>query len=147
MASQFIPQFCLAGVIPGLERDGVKIVLYLQLGQLSQLLCSIKDELSALEETGRQRDRWKKGVVVIMTIKGSSKWLSVKQKTATFLTHSFKPLYRCQGAFSFKCCYHTYLFYLFPKITHTRMHTHTNKQALTHACTHARTDTQSKIFQ
>lgn len=37
------------------------VVLYLQLGQLSQLLCSIKDELSALEETGRQWGRWKKG--------------------------------------------------------------------------------------
>lgn len=58
MASPLIPQFCLAGVMPGPERDGVKNRLYLQLGQLSQLLCSIKDELSALEETGRQRNRW-----------------------------------------------------------------------------------------
>lgn len=41
-----------------------------------------------------QWGRWKKGgekgaVVIIMTIKGSSKQLSVTQKTATFLTHSF----------------------------------------------------------
>lgn len=79
MASPFIPQFCLAEVMPGTERDVVQNMLYLQFGQLSQLLCSIKDELSALEETGRQRDRWKKGAVVIMTIKGSNKWLSVKQ--------------------------------------------------------------------
>lgn len=77
-----------AGVMPGPERDGVKNMLYLQLGQLSQLLRSIKDELSALEEAGRQRDRWKKGAV-IMAIKGSNKWFSVKQKTATSLTHSF----------------------------------------------------------
>lgn len=80
--------------MPGPECYGVKNMLYLQLRQLSQLLCSIKDELSALEETGKQRDRWKKGgekgaVVIIMTIKGSSKRLSVTQTTATFLTHSF----------------------------------------------------------
>lgn len=56
MASPLSPQFGLAGVMPGPECDGVKNTLYLQLGQLSQLLCSIKDELSALEETGRGTD-------------------------------------------------------------------------------------------
>ena len=36
-------------------------ILYLQLGQLSQLLGSVKDELSALEETEGEKDVWEKG--------------------------------------------------------------------------------------
>ena len=79
-------------------------------------------------------------------MQGSSKRLSVTQRTATFLTHTLthththtlinspaKPLYRCQGTFSFKCCYHTYLRFIHSKAyaplhksTHTHTHTHTH---------------------
>lgn len=130
-------------LMPGPERDGVKNMLYLQLGQLSQLLCSIKDELSALEETGRQRDRWKKSAVVIITIKSSCKWLSVKQKTSTFLTHSFtvtlsrftdvKLLFPSSAAIILIC-----VLFVSKNYKHTCMHTHVRTRAHTHIHTHSK---------
>lgn len=136
--------------------------MHLQLGQLSQLLGSVEDELSALEKTdrekGREGTRGGEGVVIATTIVGSSKRLSVTQRTATFLTLSFinshsKPLYRCHGTFSLKCCYRTHLqFFSFRNIT---LATHTHRQRggngsghskgrekETYSCTHGRTHTQ-----
>lgn len=43
-------------------------MLYLQLGQLSQLLRSIKDELSALEETDSGADARKVGRRVLLLL-------------------------------------------------------------------------------
>lgn len=139
--------------------------MHLQLGQLSQLLGSVEDELSALEKTdrekGREGTRGGEGVVIATTIVGSSKRLSVTQRTATFLTLSFinshsKPLYRCHGTFSLKCCYRTHLqfFFSFRNITlATRTHTHEQRggngsahrrgrEKETYSCTHGRTHTQ-----
>lgn len=84
----------------------------------------------------RQKDRRKvdrgreESIVIIMTKQGSGKRLSVTQRTATYLTHTFinsKPLYRCQGTFSFKCCYHTYLCFTHSKTLHSaaQIHAHT----------------------
>lgn len=43
-------------LVPGPERKCSRNISYLQLGQLSELLGSVKDELSALEETERQKE-------------------------------------------------------------------------------------------
>lgn len=119
-------------LVPGPERKCSRNILYLQLGQLSELLGSVKDELSALEETERQkkgrqaeRKRERRGALLLSgQNNGGGKWLSVTQRTATFLTHTFinshsEPLYRCHGTFSFKCCYHTYLSFNHSKTLHT----------------------------
>lgn len=93
----------------------MKTFLYLEFGQLSQLLGSIEDELSALEETerggrgegereGGEVEGGGEGVVIVEAIVGSSKRLSVTQRTPTSLTLPFinthsKPLYGCHCTF------------------------------------------------
>lgn len=93
----------------------MKTFLHLEFGQLSQLLGSIEDELSALEETerggrgegereGGEVEGGGEGVVIVEVIVGSSKRLSVTQRTPTSLTLPFinthsKPLYGCHCTF------------------------------------------------
>lgn len=93
----------------------MKTFLHLEFGQLSQLLGSIEDELSALEERerggrgegereGGEAEGGGEGVVIVEAIVGSSKRLSVTQRTPTSLTLPFinthsKPLYGCHCTF------------------------------------------------
>lgn len=75
--------------------------MHLEFGQLSQLLGSIEDELSALQETDRGRRQGERegeevegggeGVVIVeVTVGSSSKRLSVTQRTPTCLTLPFR---------------------------------------------------------
>lgn len=75
---------------------------------------------------GRQAERKRERGALLLSWQnnGGGKWLSVTQRTVTFLTHTFinshsEPLYRCHGTFSFKCCYHTYLSFNHSKTLHT----------------------------
>ena len=126
-------------LMPGPEHTGIKTYCTFSLDSCPSSLAALKmswvpwkrqNETDRREAEGR-REGEEESIVIIMTMQGSSKRLSVTQRTVTFLTHTFinshsKPLYRCQGTFSFKCCYHTYLCFIHSKTLHSAARTHTH---------------------
>lgn len=130
------------------ESNSAKNILYLQFGQLSQLLGSVKDELSALKETektGSNRKSQKKGkergaLLLSWQHRAALNGL-VTQRTVTFLTHTFmnnhsNPLYRCQGTFFLQVLLsHLSVYFSFQNIILCCTNPNTHKHTVRHFST------------